>query len=89
MESFMNKTLLPYLVAALTFTGLSSCTTTYDSYGRPVQTVDPGTAAAGAAVAGVAGYAIGRNSDNDKKYYRGGNYRRSYGGHQRHSPRRW
>jgi hypothetical protein len=40
--------------------------------------VDPGTAAAGAAVAGVAGYAIGRNSDNDKKNYRTGGYRRSY-----------
>lgn len=89
MENAMKRTLIAYLVAAFTFAGLSSCTTTYDSYGRPVQTVDPGAAAAGAAAAGVAGYAIGRNSDNDKKYYRGGNYRRSYGGYQRRGHRRW
>lgn len=89
MESSMKRTLLPYLVAALTFAGLSSCTTTYDAYGRPVQSVDPGTAAAGAAAAGVAGYAIGRNSDNDRKSYHRGGYRRSYGGHQHRRPHRW
>ena len=59
--------------------------TTYDAYGRPVQSGDPGAAAVGAAAAGVAGYAIGRDRDDD--YYRpryggyGGRYayRRGYG----------
>lgn len=55
---------------------VTSCTTTYDSHGRPVQSVDPGTAAAGAVAAGALGYAIGQNNDNDRRYY-GGGYRRS------------
>lgn len=51
--------------------GLSSCTTTYDAYGRPVQSVDPGTAAAGAVAAGVLGYAI---ADSHDHHYYGGPY---------------
>lgn len=57
-----------------------ACTTNYDSYGRQVQSVDPGAAVAGAAAAGIVGYAIGRNNDNNNyrgyrnnNYYRGGN----------------
>jgi hypothetical protein len=56
---------------------ITSCTTTYDAAGRPVQSVDPGTAAAGAAAAGALGYAIGQNNDNDRRYY-GSGYRRPY-----------
>ncbi len=41
-----------------------SCMTTYDSAGRPVQTVDPGLAVAGAAAAGLVGYAIANNRDD-------------------------
>jgi len=52
------------LVFAITGT---SCMTTYDSYGRPVQSVDPGAAAAGAITAGAIGYAIGQH--NDHHYY--------------------
>ncbi len=65
-------------IVALTAT-LTSCTTSYDAYGRPVQSVDPGAAVAGAAAAGVVGYAIGRNNDDNRYYnnYRGG-YRRPY-----------
>ncbi len=37
---------------------LTSCYTTYDANGRPVQSVDPGTAAAGVVAAGVLGYAL-------------------------------
>ncbi len=53
----------------------SSCTTTYDAYGRPVQSVDPGAAAAGAVAAGALGSAIGQNNDRDHHYY---GYRRPY-----------
>jgi len=63
------------LVFALTG---SSCMTTYDAAGRPVQSVDPGAAAAGAVAAGALGYAIGQNNDHDHYYY-GGGYRPYYG----------
>lgn len=57
-----------------------SCMTTYDSYGRPVQSVDPGLAVAGIAAAGVLGYAAGNNNDNHHHghYRRGGYYRRGH-----------
>jgi len=48
----------------------TSCMTTYDAYGRPVQSVDPGMAVAGAAAAGLVGYAIANNNN----YYHGGYY---------------
>lgn len=53
-----------------------SCMTTYDAYGRPVQSVDPGAAAAGVAAAGVIGYAAGRDTDRyrGRTYYGGGRY---------------
>jgi hypothetical protein len=70
------------LLALAVFAG-SSCTTTYDSAGRPMQSVDPGTAAAGAVAAGVLGYAVGNNRSNDRRYYqRGGYYRTPYYGHR-------
>jgi hypothetical protein len=51
------------------------CMTTYDSAGRPVQSVDPGAAVAGAAAAGILGYAIGSNNNNDHHHnYRNGRY---------------
>ena len=53
----------------------TSCMTTYDAYGRPVQSVDPGMAVAGAAAAGLVGYAIANNNN----YYHGGyNYPHHY-----------
>lgn len=54
----------------------SSCMTTYDAQGRPVQSVDPGLAVAGVAAAGLIGYAAG-NNHNDNYYHNGGGY---YGG---------
>lgn len=51
------------LSGALVVSG-TSCTTTYDYYGRPVQSVDPGMAAAGIAAAGLIGYAIGQHNDH-------------------------
>ena len=57
-----------------------SCMTTYDAYGRPVQSVDPGVAVAGAAAAGLAGYAIANGNDHDHHHRY---YRRPYRGYRR------
>ena len=57
----------------------SSCMTTYDAQGRPVQSVDPGLAVAGVAAAGLVGYAAG-NNHNDRHYYNDGYYGGGYYG---------
>jgi hypothetical protein len=73
------------LVGLLIFVGASmSCMTTYDAYGRPVQSVDPGMAVAGAAAAGVLGYAIANNNDHHHGYYGGGYYGGGYYGPHRY-----
>lgn len=75
------------LSCALTLTG---CMTTYDREGRPVESVDPGLAAAGVAAAGLIGYAAARNrNDNKDYYYRGDRYRGGYygGGYYNHGRR--
>ena len=55
------------------------CMTTYDSAGRPVQSVDPAAAVAGAAAAGMLGYAIANdNNDHHHGYYGGGGYYAPY-----------
>ena len=64
-------------LAMLAVIGLSSCTTTYDAYGRPVQSVDPAAVAIGAVALGATAYAIGRNDSYGYGY--GG-----HGGHRRH-----
>ena len=86
--SFMKILTLFGLVACLASS--VSCLTTYDAYGRPVQSVDPGVAIAGAAAAGAIGYAAGNNNDHHHSYYhRGGYYRqrpyyyRPHGGYYR------
>ncbi len=60
-----------------------SCMTTYDTYGRPVQSVDPALAVAGVAAAGLLGYAVANNHSNHYHggggYYYGGGYYRGYG----------
>ncbi len=65
----------------------SSCMTTYDAQGRPVQSVDPGLAVAGVAAAGLVGYAAGNNHRNrhyyNDGYYGGGGYYRR-GGYYRY-----
>ena len=65
------------LAAALTVGGAlvasTSCTTTYDAYGRPQQSVDPGVAVAGVAAAGLLGYALADNHNDhhyNRPYYR-------------------
>lgn len=69
-KTMTSRVLCAGAVAAVLAAG-TSCTTTYDAYGRPVQSVDPGTAAAGAAAAGVVGYAIGRDRGKDRHYHYG------------------
>lgn len=48
--------------------GLTNCTTTYDAYGRPVQSVDPGMATAGIIGAGVLGYALANDNDDHRHH---------------------
>lgn len=55
-----------------------SCMTTYDSAGRPVQSVDPALAVAGVAAAGLIGYAAADN--NNHHHHHGGYYNRGYYG---------
>lgn len=79
ISRLLRSSLLAVTIAAI---GSSvGCMTTYDSAGRPVQSVDPAVAVAGAAAAGIVGYAIA-NDNNDyhhhHHYYghRGGYYYR-------------
>jgi len=76
-----NKTIIRIGLALLAVVGFSSCTTTYDAYGRPVQSVDPAAAAVGALAIGAVGYAIGHNDShcNNGYYGGGGYYRPPYG----------
>jgi len=72
-------------LAALLVAGLGSsmsCMTTYDAYGRPVQSVDPGLAIAGIAAAGLIGYSMHHNN-HDSGYGGHHHYRayRPYGGY--------
>jgi hypothetical protein len=70
------------LGALLAVIGMStSCMTTYDARGNPVQSVDPGVAIAGVAAAGVVGYAIA--NDNRGSRYHHHHYRRSGGYYSR------
>lgn len=56
-----------------------SCMTTYDAQGRPMQAVDPGVAVAGAAAAGLVGYALA----NDNNHYHN-NYYYGHRGYYHH-----
>jgi hypothetical protein len=87
-KPIMKKLTTLILVGALTLVS-TNCTTTYDAYGNPRQSVDPGTAAAGVAAAGVLGYALARDRNKNKHsyhqhgYHRGGYYDR-YGRYRRY-----
>ena len=64
------KTRLKIIVTGLASVLLfSSCVTTYDAYGRPVQTVDPGAAAVGAVLLSAAAYAVGHNNSHHYGHY--------------------
>lgn len=70
----MKQSLFKIAAAVALAAASVSCMTTYDPYGRPVQSVDPAVAVAGVAAAGLVGYAAGRDHDH---YY--GRPRYSYG----------
>lgn len=55
----------------------TSCTTMYDSQGRPQQVVTPEGAAAGALFAGLVGYAL--NDGNDRHRHHRHHSRKHYG----------
>ncbi len=58
---------------------LSNCVTTYDRYGRPVQTVDPAAAAIGAVAIGAVAYAAGK----DDRHHHSSHHRYGHHGHYR------
>ncbi|MFC7338416.1 hypothetical protein ACFQY0_14575 [Haloferula chungangensis] len=66
MKSHFSKLAALTLIPALA----TSCMTTYDAYGNPVQSVDPGVAVAGAAAAALVGAAVANNNDNHYYYGR-------------------
>ncbi len=72
----MKRHALKIAAVLLPLFGGVSCMTTYDAYGRPVQSVDPGAAAVGVAAAGLVGYAIAKNQDDHRHH------------HHHHYPRR-
>lgn len=73
-SSLLRWIAVPLVVACVASS--VSCVTTYDTYGRPVQTVDPGLAVAGVAAAGLIGYAVANNNDNN--HYHSRTYTRTY-----------
>ena len=72
----MKKRLLPLAVVCTRGFG-TSCTTMYDSYGRPVDVITPEGAALAVVAAGVVGYAI---ADNNRGRHRG----RGHNNHRGH-----
>ena len=70
-----NSWFKPSVLAVLSAMMLSSCVTSYDRSGRPIQTVDPAAAAVGAVLIGAIAYSAGKDNDN---HYR----------HRAHRPRR-
>ncbi|BCU75868.1 hypothetical protein [Luteolibacter sp. LG18] len=81
----MKSNLIKAVAVALVGLTVASCTTYYDAYGYPQQSVDP---LAAAAIAGAAGYAIGHNN-RPKYYYYGRPYwgpRPYYYYHHHHHP---
>jgi len=96
-RGMMKNAILRLIACACLLSLTVSCTTTYDAYGRPQQSVDPVVAAAGIVAAGAIGYAIAndnghghynnryRNSGYRNSGYRNSGYRNSgygYGGYR-------
>ncbi len=73
----MRKIITLALTGAFALSSVN-CTTTYDAYGNPRQSVDPGTAVAGAAAAGVLGYAIANKKKDNHYHYNQPRPRRGY-----------
>jgi|GEM_PF-1557890 len=62
---------------------LSNCVTSYDQYGRPIQTADPAAVAIGAVALGAIAYSAGKSDSHQRGHYRSRNYgyRGSHGYH--------
>lgn len=73
--------LLRFTVPVLFALGSVSCMTTYDRDGRPMQTVDPAVAVAGAAAAGLIAYSVAKNRNNQYNQYNHGYRHSGYGHH--------
>lgn len=77
-----KRTMIPrwttFCMLVLATASSMSCMTTYDSAGRPVQSVDPGLAVAGVAAAGLIGYAIANDNGGHHHYSGHGGYYRPY-----------
>ena len=82
----MKSLILKSVAVVTAVIASTSCMTTYDAYGRPVQSVDPAAATAGVVAAGVLGYAVARdrNDDDHHRHYRRGYYRPRHRGHWHH-----
>lgn len=87
-HSGIMKNILTFsLMGALAVSSVS-CTTSYDAYGNPRQSIDPGTAAVGVAAAGVLGYAIAKNRSDKRNRYHNQQYSHNYHGNRRYDQRR-
>ena len=54
---------------------LSNCVTSYDQYGRPIQTADPAAVAIGAVALGTIAYSAGKSDGRHQRgHYRSRNY---------------
>lgn len=84
----MKNILAFSLMGALAVSSVS-CTTTYDAYGNPRQSVDPGAAVVGAAAAGILGYAIANKRSSNKKRYHNQRYSNNYYGNNHYSNNRY
>lgn len=62
MKTILSPVRLIALLACVTLS--ASCTTSYDAYGNPRQSVDPGVALMGVAAAGLIGYALADDNDS-------------------------
>ncbi|MCH7228843.1 hypothetical protein [Haloferula sp. A504] len=81
----MKNRLFKLALVALLPATITSCTTTYDAYGNPVQSVTPEGAAAMAIGAAVVGAAVANHNNRDKHYYNNYGY---YGRPSYHNGRR-
>lgn len=86
----MKTTFLKFAAIALIPALSVSCMTTYDAYGNPVQSVDPGAATAIAVGAAALGVAAGRQYRGRDVYYYHGRPAYYHGGRRYYVPRgRW